>query len=323
MSFMETVYEKVKGRGARVVYPEGLEERAIRAAAWLQERDLVVPVLIGPADGVEEKARSLGVSLEGVEVRDPATDPKREAFEAEYVELRKHKGMTPEKARERVAFPHFFAALAVRAGDAVGMVSGLNSETKPFIPAFEIIKMAEGFKRASSVFIMAWPDKTYFYADCSVNISPDAETLAEIARATARSARAFGHEPRVAFLSFSTRDSAKDVSIDRVKEAVALVGNAEPDLLVDGEMQFDAAIVPAVAAKKCPDSPLEGKANVFIFPDLNAGNIAYKITERLGGAAAFGPILQGLRMPVNDVSRGCSVQDFADIAAITALQAMG
>jgi phosphate acetyltransferase len=323
MSFMETVYEKVKGQGARVVYPEGLEERAIRAAAWLCERDLVVPVLLGPKAGVEAKAAALGVPLEGIEIRDPATDAKREELEAEYVELRKHKGMTPDRASELVAQPHFFGALAVRAGDAVGMVSGLNSETKPFIPAFQIIKMAEGYKRASSVFIMDWPDKTYFYSDCSVNISPDVETLAEIARATARSARAFGHEPRVAFLSFSTRDSAQDASIDRVKEAVALVRQADPDLLVDGEMQFDAAIVPKVAEKKCPGSPLEGRANVFIFPDLNAGNIAYKITERLGGAAAFGPILQGLRMPVNDVSRGCSVQDFADIAAITALQAQG
>ena len=323
MSFMETVYQKVKGRGARVVYPEGLEERAIRAAAWLRERDLVVPVLVGPTAGIEEKAKSLGASLEGVEVRDPATDPRREAFEAEYVELRKHKGMTLEKAKERVALPHFFAALAVRSGEAVGMVSGLNSETKPFIPAFEIIKVAQGYKRVSSVFVMTWPDKTYFYADCSVNIAPDAEALAEIGRATAHSARIFGYEPRVAFLSFSTRDSAKDVSIDRVKEAVALVRKAEPDLLVDGEMQIDSAIVPEIAKKKCPDSPLEGKANVFIFPDLNAGNIAYKITERLGGAAAVGPILQGLRQPVNDVSRGCTVQDFADVATITALQAMG
>ena len=323
MSFMETVYEKVKGRGARVVYPEGLEERAIRAAAWLRERDLVVPVLVGPTAGIEEKAKSLGASLEGVEVRDPATDPRREAFEAEYVELRKHKGITLEKAKERVALPHFFAALAVRSGEAVGMVSGLNSETKPFIPAFEIIKVAEGNKRVSSVFVMTWPDKTYFYADCSVNISPDAETLAEIGRATAKSARTFGYEPRVAFLSFSTRDSAKDASIDRVKEAVALVRQAEPDLLVDGEMQIDSAMVPAIAKKKCPDSPLEGQANVFIFPDLNAGNIAYKITERMAGAAAIGPVLQGLRQPVNDVSRGCSVQDFADVATITALQAQG
>jgi phosphate acetyltransferase len=323
MSFMETVYEKVKGRGLKVVYPEGVEERAIRAAAWLSERDLVVPVLVGKRSDVEGKARSLGVSLGGVEVRDPDDDPRREEFEGHYVDLRKHKGVTPEKAREQVGLPHYFAALAVRSGEAAGMVSGLNSETKPFIPAFEIVKVAEGYKRVSSVFVMTWPDKTYFYADCSVNISPDAEALAEIGRATARSARQFGHTPRVAFLSFSTRDSARDESIDRVKEAVALLRTAEPELLVDGEMQFDAAIVPGVAKKKCPDSPLEGKANVFIFPDLNAGNIAYKVTERLGGASAVGPILQGLRQPVNDVSRGCSVQDFADVAAITALQSMG
>ena len=323
MSFMEDVYAKVKGRGSRVVYPEGLEERAIRAAGWLRDRELVVPVLIGREAAVREKAKALGVALEGVELRDPATDARRAAFEADYFELRKHKGVTPEVARERVGLPHYFAALAVRAGEAVGFVSGLNSETKPFLPAFEIVKMRPGFKRASSVFVMTWEDKVYFYADCSMNIAPDAETLAEIGRASAASARAFGHEPRVAFLSFSTRDSAKDASIDKVKEAVALVRKAEPGLLVDGELQFDAAIVPAVAKKKCPDSALEGRANVFVFPDLNSGNIAYKISERLGGARAIGPIFQGLNKPANDVSRGCSVQDFADVAVITALQAQG
>ena len=322
MSFMEDVYDKVKGRGARVVYPEGLEERALRAARLLRDRDLVVPVLIGPEKAIRAKAEELGVGLDGIELRDPASDPRRKDFEAEYRELRKHKGMTPEKAAERVALPHFFGALAVRAGEAAGMVSGLDSATKPFIPAFEIVKMRAGMKRASSVFVMAWPDKVYFYADCSMNIAPDAETLAEIGRATAQSARDFGFEPKVAFLSFSTRDSAKDVSIDKVKEAVALVRQAEPTLLVDGEMQFDAAIVPAVAQKKCPGSPLEGRANVFVFPDLNAGNLAYKITERLAGASAIGPIFQGLNKPVNDVSRGCSVQDLADVAVITAVQSL-
>jgi phosphate acetyltransferase len=323
MSFMEDVYAKVKGKGSRVVYPEGQEERAIRAARWLRDRDLVRPVLIGPKAAVQDRAKGFGVALDGIELRDPATDPRRPGFEAEYLELRRHKGVTLEVARERAGLPHYFAALAVRAGEAVGFVSGLNSETKPFLPAFEVIRMRPGFKRASSVFVMAWEDRVYFYADCSMNIAPDAETLAEIGRATAASARAFGHEPRVAFLSFSTRDSAKDDSVDRVKEAVALARKAEPDLLVDGELQFDAAILPEVARKKAPGSVLEGRANVFIFPDLNSGNIAYKITERLGGAKAIGPLFQGLNRPVNDVSRGCSVQDFADVAVITALQAQG
>ena len=323
MGFMEQAYARVKGRGVRVVYAEGVEERAIRAAAWLVEQELVKPALVGDEDAIRGKAKALGVALDGVSLRDPARDPGREAFAARYLELRRHKGVTLEQASERARLPHFFGALSVDAGEAEGMVCGLNSETKPFIPAFEIVRMRPGIKRASSVFVMAWPERVYFYADCSTVIAPDAETLAEIGRATAQSARAFGHEPRVAFLSFSTRDSAKDASIDRLKQAVALLRQAEPGLLVDGEMQFDAAILPEVAAKKCPGSPLEGRANVFIFPDLNSGNIAYKITERLGGARAIGPILQGLNKPVNDVSRGCSVQDFADVAVVTALQAQG
>jgi phosphate acetyltransferase len=323
MSFMQGVYDAVRGRGAKVVYAEGLEERAIRAARWLVDGGLVVPVLVGPEAAVRDKASALGVALDGVVLRDPATDARRADFVAEYLELRRAKGVTPDVAAQRVSLPHYFGALAVRAGEAVGMVCGLNSETKPFIPAFEIVKMRPGMRRASSVFVMAWPDRVWFYADCSTIISPDAETLADIGRATAQSARDFGHEPRVAFLSFSTRDSAKDPSVEKMKEAVRLVRGAEPGLLVDGEMQFDAAMLPEVAGKKCPDSPIGGQANVFIFPDLNSGNIAYKITERLGGARAFGPLLQGLNQPVNDVSRGCSVQDLADVAAITARQGLG
>ncbi len=245
-----------------------------------------MPVLIGPKAAVQEKAKALGVALEGIELRDPATDARRAAFEADYFELRKHKGVTPEVARERVGLPHYFAALAVRAGEAVGFVSGLNSETKPFLPAFEIIKMRPGFKRASSVFVMAWEDKVYFYADCSMNIAPDAETLAEIGRASAASARAFGHEPRVAFLSFSTRDSAKDASIDKVKEAVALVRKAEPDLLVDGELQFDAAIVPAVAKKKCPDSAARGPGQRVRLPRPELGQ--HRLQDHASASAGRG-----------------------------------
>jgi phosphate acetyltransferase len=317
--FMEAVRERVRGKGARVVFPEGVEERPIRAAAILRDQALVKPVLLGTRAGIEERARSFGVDLAGIELRDPASDPAFDRYAAAYYDLRKHKGVGPDEARARAALPHYFGALMVQAGAAEGMVSGLNRETKPFLPAFEIVRMREGMKRASSAFVMDWPDRVLFYADCSVNIAPDASTLAEIGRATAATVRAFGHEPRVAFLSFSTRDSAQDASIDKVKEAVALVRRAEPGLVLDGEIQFDAAFLPAVAQKKAPDSPFaSGPANVFVFPDLNAGNIAYKITERLAGATAIGPILQGLRRPVNDVSRGCSVQDFADVAVITA-----
>jgi phosphate acetyltransferase len=323
MTFMDGVRERVRGRGVAIVLPEGLEERAQRAAALLRDQDLVSPILLGPEDDLRRQARERGLTLDGIEVRDPRTDPSLTGYASNYHEIRRHKGVTPESARDKVALPHYFGAMMVRAGEAAGLVSGLNSETKPFVPAFEVVKLRPGFTRASSVFIMVWPERVLFYADCSVNIAPDAATLAEIGRATAATARAFGFAPKVAFLSFSTRGSAEHESIDRVREAVALLRAAEPALDADGEMQFDAAFVPAVAGKKCPDSPLCGAANVLIFPDINAGNIAYKITERLAGASAIGPIMQGLNRPMNDVSRGCSVQDLADVAVITAAQALG
>ncbi|HET7747242.1 MAG TPA: phosphate acyltransferase, partial [Vicinamibacteria bacterium] len=235
MAFMDTVRERVRGKGVRIVYPEGIEERAIRAAALLRDGDLARPVLLGPRDAVEARAAELGVPLDGVRVVDPRSDGTRDAYADAYHGLRKHKGVTPEQARGRVGEPHYFAALMVHAGDADGFVSGLNSETKPFLPAFEVVKLREGFKRASSVFIMAWPDRVLFYADCSVNIAPDAATLAEIGRATAATARAFGFTPKVAFLSFSTRGSALHESVDRVKQAVALARAADPGLAVDGE----------------------------------------------------------------------------------------
>lgn len=320
--FLDQVRDRVRGRGLRIVYAEGLEERAIRAAGWLRDENLLAPVLLGVVDAVKARAAEVGVDLAGIEVRDPAADEHFATFAQRYFEKRKHKGISQEAAAQKVRLPHYFGALMVEGGEAAGMVSGLNSETKPFLPAFEIIGLRDGFTRASSVFVMVWPDRVFFYADCSVNIAPDPPTLAEIGRATAASAKAFGYEPRVAFLSFSTRDSARHELVDHVKLAASLARKADPGLVLDGEIQFDAALLPEVARKKSPGSPFaEGSANVFIFPDLNAGNIAYKITERLGGAAAVGPILQGLRKPVNDVSRGCSVQDFADVAVMTAAQA--
>jgi phosphate acetyltransferase len=320
--FMARARERVQGRGVRVAYADGLEERALRAAVLLRDQDLLRPILIGPDGEIQDRARSLGMDLSGVEVRDPRRDSQTAGYGAAYLERRKHKGVTAEGAAEKAHLPHYFGALMVAAGDAAGMVSGLSSETKPFLPAFEVIGLRKGYTRASSVFIMEWPDRVLFYADCSVNIEPDPSTLAEIGRATAHSARAFGFDPRVAFLSFSTRDSARHERVARVQEAVRLCRAAGADFPLDGEMQFDAAFLPAVAKRKAPDSPFaEAAANVFIFPSLDAGNIAYKLTERLAGAAAIGPILQGLNRPVNDVSRGCSVQDLADVGVITAVQA--
>ena len=322
MGFMEDARARVRGRRVRIAYPEGTEERAIRAAALLRDQDLAAPTIIGPEQAVRRRAAELGVPLEGIGLRDPAVGPWRDEYARAYQELRRHKGVTAAQAASMSALPHYHAALMVRAGDADGFVSGLDRATKPFRPAFEVVGLRDGVKRASSAFIMVWPDRVLFYADCSVNIAPDPPLLAEIGRATAATARSFGIEPRVAFLSFSTRGSAEGDQVERVRQASALARAAEPGLAVDGEMQFDAAVVPAVAARKCPDSPLQGRANVLVFPDLNAGNIAYKITERLAGAAAIGPILQGLRRPVNDVSRGCSVQDLADVGVITAVQAI-
>ena len=322
MGFMDDARARVRGRGIRIVYAEGTDERAVRAAALLRDGGLAAPCLVGPGPAVRRLAAGLGVPLEGIAVRDPSAGPWRDAYAQAYHALRRHKGVTAEQAASKSALPHYHAALMVQAGDADGFVSGLESATKPFLPAFEIIKLREGASRASSVFIMVWPDRVLFYADCSVNIAPDAALLAAIGRATAATARSFGIEPRVAFLSFSTRGSAEGPEVDRVRAAVVLARAAEPGLAIDGEMQVDAALVPGVAARKCPDSPLRGEANVLVFPDLNAGTIAYKITERLAGAAAIGPILQGLRRPVNDVSRGCSAQDLADVGVITAVQAI-
>jgi phosphate acetyltransferase len=215
--------------------------------------------------------------------------------------------------------PHFFGAMMVRMDAADGMVSGLNSATKPFIPAFQIVRLKEGYKRASSVFVLEWPEKLLFFADCSVNINPDAKGLAEIAYATIQTVKWLGVEPRVAFLSFSTRDSAKGEMVEKMKEATRIAKQECPDSIIDGEIQFDAAMIPDVAMKKAPDSPfVEQGANVFIFPDLNCGNIAYKITERVGRARATGPILQGLNKPINDVSRGCSAEDLANVGVLTA-----
>lgn len=321
--FLDSMCKKVCGTGMHIVYPEGREERAIRAAAFLTAENLVKPVLLGDPVEIAALAKKYGVDISAVTVHDYLHADDIDKYVETYYDLRKHKGISLDDARAKVKQPHYFGALMVRLGAADGMVSGLNSETKPFLPAFEIIKLKEGFKRASSLFVLEWPERLLFFADCSVNIDPDAQTLCDIAEATAQTVRTFGYEPRVAFLSFSTRDSARSPLVDKVKEATRLAKQEIPGCVIDGEIQFDAALLPDVAHRKAPDSPLvEQGANVFIFPDLNCGNIAYKITERLGKAVATGPILQGLNHPINDVSRGCSDRDFANVAVLTAALAL-
>lgn len=321
--FLDSMKEKVRGKGMRVVLAEGNEERAIRAAAILRDEDLAKPILIGKTDEIKNHAKKLNINIDDLEIIDHTADKNLDHYIETYFKIREHKKITREHAADKVRQPHYFGALMVRLGDADGMVSGLNSETKPFLPAFEIIGLKEGFKRASSLFVLEWPERLLFFADCSVNIDPDAKTLSEIAHATAATVALLGFEPRVAFLSFSTRDSAKGESVEKVKEALRLTLEECPYMIVDGEIQLDAALLPEVARKKAPGSVFEEKgANVFIFPDLNSGNIAYKISERLGRATATGPILQGLKNPINDVSRGCSFQDLANTGVLTAALAI-
>jgi phosphate acetyltransferase len=317
--FLESMKSRVRGKNNRVLYAEGAEDRTLQAAVILRDEKLAKPIVMGNPEELLAHAKSLNISLDGIDIHDPEKDKNREKYVADYFALRKHKGITEAQAAEKMKLPHYFGAMMVHNGAADGMVSGLNSDTKPFIPAFEIVGLKEGYKRASSVFVLEWPERLLFFADCSVNINPDAQGLAEIAYATVQTVKWLGVEPRVAFLSFSTKGSAKGELVDKMKEATRLAKAEMPDTIIDGEIQFDAAMIPNVASRKAPDSPfVEKGANVFIFPDLNSGNVAYKISERLGKARATGPILQGLKKPINDVSRGCSVEDLANVGVLTA-----
>lgn len=322
--------EKLKNEGKKlqkiIVFPEGKDSKILESAYRLVKDGLVKKaIILGKRKEIEETAKSINVELLNLEIIEPEKDEKYEEYVKEYYELRRYKNITIDFAKEQMKKTNFFGAMCVRMNRADGMVSGINSETKPFIPAFEIVKTAKGINRASSMFFMVFPDKVLFYADCGMNINPDEDTLAEIGIATIMTVKKFGYDPRVAFLSFSTRGSASDPLVDKVRNATIKAKNKAKELglnvFIDGEIQFDAAYIPDVTKKKASDSPfVEAPANTFIFPDLNSGNICYKITERLAGAMAFGPIFQGLNKPVNDLSRGATVEDIINIALITAIQ---
>ncbi len=316
-----SLIDKVSGKEAKIVFPEGTDERILTAASKLASSGILIPVLIGNTEAIQSKANEMNAQIEGCELIDPATFDGMDDLVHQFVERRKGK-VTEEAARQVLLDENYFGTMLVYTKQAHGLVSGAAHSTADTVrPALQIIKTKQGVSKTSGVFVMVRGDEKYMFADCAINISPSSQDLAEIAIESAKTAQMFGIEPKVAMLSFSTKGSAVSPETEKVVEAVKLVKESAPDLVVDGELQFDAAFVPSVAEKKAPQSPLEGKANVFVFPSLEAGNIGYKIAQRLGNFEAVGPVLQGLNAPVNDLSRGCDAEDVYKLALITAGQA--
>ncbi|MFG1798646.1 phosphate acetyltransferase [Micromonospora carbonacea] len=322
LMFEYDLIDRARSNRRRLVLPEGAEERILRAAEILLRRGVADLTLLGRPDDIARRTRELGVDISGAAVVDPATSPWRDEFAEAYAKLRAHRGMTAELAHDIVAQPNYFGTMMVHTGHADGMVSGATHTTAATIrPAFEIIRTVPGVSVASSVFFMLLADRVLVYGDCAVNPDPDAAQLADIAISSADTAARFGIESRVAMLSYSTGDSGAGADVEKVAAATRLVRERRPDLLVEGPIQYDAAIDPHVAATKLPDSAVAGRATVFVFPDLNTGNNTYKAVQRSAGAVAVGPVMQGLRRPVNDLSRGATVPDIVNTVAITAIQA--
>lgn len=322
--FADWLLGRAREAGSHIVLPEGDDDRILEAAHYLLVDDTVKLTILGNPEAVKERADHLGLDLSKAEIIDHLTSPLAEEFAQDFYELRKAKGMTEEKARETMRDISYFATMMIHKGLADGMVSGANHTTAHTIkPSFQIIKTAPGTSVVSSIFLMVMRGRLWAFGDCAVNPNPTADQLGEIAVVSARTAAQFGIDPRVAMLSYSTGSSGSGPDVDRAVAATAKARELDPQLLVDGPLQFDAAVDPAVAAKKLPESPVAGKANVFIFPDLEAGNIGYKTAQRTGHALAVGPILQGLNKPVNDLSRGATVEDIINTVAITAIQAGG
>ncbi|TDQ38777.1 phosphate acetyltransferase [Aureibacillus halotolerans] len=318
--WFQQIKDKAAVQNATIVFPEGTDERILEAAARLHTEGVVTPILIGNKQEVEQKAKAVGTDISGITLYDPHSYADFDQMVDAFVERRKGKA-TVEQAQKMLLDPNYFGTMLVHLGLAQGLVSGAAHSTADTVrPALQIIKTKPGVRKTSGVFLMVKDDETFVFADCAINISPDATDLAEIAQETAKTAELFGVEPKVAMLSFSTKGSAVSEETTKVADAVKLVQEQAPELIIDGEFQFDAAVVPSVAKKKAPDSKLQGDANVFVFPTLEAGNIGYKIAQRLGGYSAVGPLLQGLAKPVNDLSRGCSAEDAYHLALMTAVQ---
>ncbi|ADL51635.1 phosphate acetyltransferase [Clostridium cellulovorans] len=328
MEFMQKIWKQARSSKRRIVLAEGEERRNLIAAGKIIENNLADIILVGDTNAIKENAEALGVDIREATIADQHTYPHKEEMIKELYEIRKSKGMTLEKAAELVLDPLYFGTMMVKMGYGDGMVSGAIHTTGDLLrPGLQIIKTAPGVSAVSGFFVMVIPNCNYgengtlIFADCAVNPKPTSEQLASIAITTAETAEKFDLDPKVAMLSFSTMGSASHEMVDNVRNAVDMAKSLRPDLAIDGELQLDAAIVPDVAELKAPNSPVAGKANVLIFPDLQTGNIGYKLVQRFARAEAIGPICQGFAKPINDLSRGCSPEDIVNVVAMTAVQA--
>ena len=330
MDLIQQIKDSAKKLKKRIVLPESTEERTLKAADTLIKEGIAEIILLDTPEKIKAKAKELSLhNIEQATIIDPADHDKRQTYIDLLLELRKHKGLTQEEASKLVEDPLYLSTLMIKNGDADGEVAGAENATGDVLrPAFQIVKTKPGISVVSGAFIMTLKDKTYgengqlIFADCAVHPNPTEEELAEIAVATADTTKAIaGFDPKVAMLSFSTKGSAKHEMVDKVVNATKIAKEKRPDLKIDGEMQSDAAIVDKIGKKKAPDSEIAGNANVLIFPTLETGNITYKLVQRLAGAEATGPVLQGMAAPINDLSRGCSVEDIVNLVAITANQA--
>ncbi|MFC1616071.1 phosphate acetyltransferase [Patescibacteria group bacterium] len=318
--FLRKVQRLAKNNPRTIVFPEGTEERILKATEEVSKKKIANLVLVGPEKTIKENAKNLKLKIkwDNIQIHDPEKSPLTKKYAEIFYELRKHKNISKDDALKAMKDMNYFGTMMVYNDDADGLVTGTTYSTAESIrPALQIIKTKEKFHKVSGIFFMALEKKLLLFADTAITIDPNSHDLVDIAIDTAETAKAFGIEPKIAMLSFSTKGSARHPAVDKVQEAVAMIKSKRPELMVDGEMQVDAALVPKVAAKKCPNSPIQGDANILIFPNLESANIAYKLVERLAKAKAVGPVLQGLKKPVNDLSRGCHYKDIVNITALT------